>query len=102
MIIQIGLESFEYFIHTWYGLSLINHQFAGKGKKNTIILFLHENKNVYSMFVLILGNYLTDLELITKVILENKVRKKKYCHLICNKHVLIYKFRLPVLWTLAR
>ena len=48
---QIGLESFEYFIHTWYGMSLINHQFAGKGKKNTIILFLHENKNVYSMFV---------------------------------------------------
>ena len=33
MIIQIGLESFEYFIHTWYGLSLINHQFAGKGKQ---------------------------------------------------------------------
>ena len=33
MIIQIGLESFEYFIHTWYGLSLINHQFARKGKK---------------------------------------------------------------------
>ena len=30
---QIGLESFEYFIHTWYGMSLINHQFAGKGKK---------------------------------------------------------------------
>ena len=34
------------------------------------------------MFVYILGNYLTDLELITKVILENKVRKKKYCHLV--------------------
>ena len=53
MIIQIGIENF---IHTWYGLKLINHQFAGKGKNNTI-LFLHKNKNVHSMFVSILGNY---------------------------------------------
>ena len=30
---QIGLESFEYNIHTWYGMSLINHRFAAKGKK---------------------------------------------------------------------
>ena len=47
------------------------------------------------------GKSVFSSRVITKVILENKVRKKKYCHLVWNKNVLIYKFRLPVLWTLA-
>ena len=38
------------FIHTWHGLRVINYQFAGKSKNNTI-LFLHKNQNVYFMLV---------------------------------------------------
>ena len=41
---------FDILLHTWHGLRLINYQFAGKSKNNTI-LFLHKNQNVYFMLV---------------------------------------------------
>ena len=72
--------------YTWHGLRLINYQFLGKGKNNTI-LFLYKNKNVYFMLVINSRKWSKEKEILSLGL------KQKVC--IRN---FVYYYRWRVWW----